>query len=423
MSTSQNRLEELLQQAHLTTFLAKNAYPEGRLTGPSLYQAFLPASKTISNERNSSTSFDEKVWGEDGLNTAREAAEKLKGKQFPNLLKFYTFIARKRANYEYKKTRKAASFAFGSFRDTDEGCHMELSTCLGKDDEYQDQCGYMLELLQIFFPKPDIKKGSVFDKNFIRVEAEMSIFVIRGTVHREKDKNPYLFKEPGEYERPFTTIETYKSLRDGVEFIYLLHPNLERYELEEFFNIVEAKFPDLYDLTNREKSFNSLAEIVWILAQAVPTKRGNASIIERLYRSVQLIHDEDYLPHYRFPLNIDLLAIITPSAEQFRQIFGALFYDKNMLSLIDKNIENIQVFLQSSQAPHHQLSELQLQLEELKEKFRSEEQFVKQAEIGLQGKNRFRYFNSISPDNSPRTAPAPVDVVNPIVTTQLSNFH
>ncbi|MFJ1269899.1 hypothetical protein ACD661_15165 [Legionella lytica] len=406
MSTSQHRLEELLQQAHLTTFLAKNAYPEERLTGPRLYQAFLPASKTISNERNSSASFDEKAWGEDGLNTAREAAEKLKGKQFPNLLKLYTFIARKRANYEYKKNGKAASFAFGSFRDPDDGCHMELSTCLGKDDEYQDQYGYMLELLQIFFPNPDIKMKNVFDKNSRRVEAEMSSFIIRGTLRREIDKNPYSFKEPGEYERTFTTIETYKNPRDGVEFIYLLHPNIERYELDEFFNLVETKFPDLYDLTNREKSINSLAEIVWTLAQAVPTKRGNASIIERLYRSVQLIHGE-HLPHYRFPLNIDLLAIVTPSAEQFRQIFETLFYDKDMLSLIDKNLDNIQFFLQFSQEPHNELTALQLQLNGLKEKFRSKEQCAKQDEIVLLVKDRFRYFNSPSPGNSPNRAAEP----------------
>lgn len=408
MSTSQLRLEELLQQAHLTTFLAENAYQEEHLTGPRLYEAFLPASKTISSKRNSSASFDEKVWGEDGLNTAREAAEKLKGKQFPNLLMFYTFIARKRAGYEYKKTRKAASFAFGTFRDADEGCHMELSTSIAKDGQYQDQYGYMLELLQIFFPKPDIKKKVLFDKNFRGVAVEVSIFVIRGTVHRQEDKNPYLFKEAGEYDRPFTTIETYKSPRDGVERIYLLHPNLERYELDEFFNLVETKFPDLQDLNNREKSINSLADIVWTLAQAVPTKRGNASIIERLYRSVQLIHDEHYLPQYRFPLNIDLLAIVTPSAEQFRQIFRALFYDKDMLSLIDKNLENIQLFLQSSPESHNELSALQLQLKELKEKFRSEEQFLKHEEIGLQGKDRFRYFNSTSPDNSSITATDPV---------------
>ncbi|WP_148263472.1 hypothetical protein [Legionella drancourtii] len=408
MSTSQLRMEELLQQAHLTTFLAKNAYQEERLTGPRLYEAFLPASKTISCKRNSSPSFDEKVWGEDGLNTAREAGAKLKEEQFPNLLTFYTFIARKRASYEYKKTRIAASFAFGSFRDADEGCHMRLSTCLAKEGQYQDQYGYMLELLKIFFPKPDIKKRVLLDKNYKGIPVEVSIFAIRGTVHREEDKNPYLFKEAGDYERPFTTIKTYKSPRDGEERIYLLHPNLERYELDEFFNLVETKFPDLLDLNNREKSINSLAEIVWTLAQAVPTKRGNASIIERLYRSVQLIHDEHYLPQYRLPLNIDLLAIVTPSAEQFRQIFRALFYDKDMLSLIDKNLENIQVFLQSSPESHNELSVLQLQLAELKKKFRSEEKFVRHAEIALQGTNRFGYFNSTSPDNSPSTAPASV---------------
>ncbi len=405
MSTPQLRLEELLQQGYLTTFLAKNANQEERLTGPRLYEAFLPASNTISSKRNSSASFDEKVWGEDGLNTAREAAEKLKAKQFPNLLELYTFIARKRAAYEYKKVRKAASFAFGSFRDTDEGCHMELSTCLAKDGQYQDQYGYLLELLQIFFPKPDIKKQVLFDKNVRGIMVEVSIFAIRGTVYREEDKNPYLFEKAGEYERPFTTIETYKSPRDGEERIYLLHPNLERYELGEFFNLVETKFLDLLDLNNQEKSINSLADIVWTLAQAVPTKRGNASIIERLYRSVQLIHNDHCLPQYRLPLNIDLLAIVTPSSEQFRQIFRALFYDKDMLSLIDKNLENIQVFLQSFPESPNELSALQLQLEELRGKFRSEEQLVMHAEIGLQGKNRFRYFNSTSPNHSPSTEP------------------
>ena len=70
--------------------------------------------------------------------------------------------------------------------------------------------------------------------------------------------------------------------------------------------------------------------IIKTYATGALVKRGSASIVERFYRTIQLHHLKDWLPKYRFPINLDLLAIFTPHMEWFEAL---ILIDQTMQEL------------------------------------------------------------------------------------------
>ena len=153
---------------------------------------------------------------------------------------------------------------------------------------------------------------------------------------------------------------------DPNEFIFIDHPTLRDKQGYDFFRMHDEDFN--LALKNEVTYLQHLSRIINTLATGALVKRGSASIVERFYRTIQLHHLKDWLPKYRLPINLDLLAIFTPHMEWFEAIFPTLFFNKHALILIDQTMQELKHIPAAR--------EILIELENLKERFQELENTI-----------------------------------------------
>ncbi len=337
----------LLQKAKFFIFILNNLMPEERFTGPDLYKAFLPASKSVGKHYNSQAAFDEKTWGEDGLQAVLSSLAEIRKKTYwgENLTTVYFFLGMTRAEYERKRNGTRATNGYGEWRSDWPGV-CTLGTGIHQADSPKgaylgDQYIFLKQLLAINFQEEGEKTRRAFMENNESCDYDGITWKYSGKLEKITTKSSgygKFFKEHEFYEMCFTKINVLNPGRAN-EFIYIDHPALGDNQGYDFLRVHEKDFN--LAMTNEETYLTHTGRIAKTLATGALMKRGSAAIVERLYRTIQLHHLKDWLPKYRLPINLDLLAMFTPHIEWFAAVFPALFFNKHALVLVEQTVQEI----------------------------------------------------------------------------------
>ena len=276
-----------------------------------------------------------------------------------------------RAQYEEKKGGKDAHL-FGRWRSDcpDTSC---LTTGIHQDNVSKgaylgDQYNYLKKLLSINFPNAGMKTQLTFLEDDTPQTHDALTWEYNGHLKRintERIRYGEYVETPQVYEMCFTKISLIKP-GDPNEFIFIDHPTLRDKQGYDFFRMHDEDFN--LALKNEVTYLQHLSRIINTLATGALVKRGSASIVERFYRTIQLHHLKDWLPKYRLPINLDLLAIFTPHMEWIEAIFPTLFFNKHALILIDQTMQELKHIPAAR--------EILIELENLKERFQELENTI-----------------------------------------------
>ncbi len=364
VSSEKNKI--LLQKAKFFIFILNNLTPEERFTGSDLFKAFLPASKSVSSYYNSQSSFNEKTWGEDGLQAAMSTIKEIEQKTYwgRNLTGVYFYLCMSRAQYEEKKSGKGSN-GYGDWRSDcpdistlTTGIHQKQAS---NGNYLGDQYHYLKQLLSINFLKEGRKTQRSFMENNVSQTCDGASWEYSGQlkkINTEMIGYCKYVESPEVYEICFAKISIMRP-GDPDEFILIDHPTLREKQGFDFLKVHEEDFN--LALIDEVTYLTHTGRIIKTLATGALTKRGSASIVERLYRTIQLHHLKDWLPKYRLPINLDLLAIFTPHIEWFEAIFPALFFNKHALTLIEQTVQELKPIAEARQ--------ILIELEDLKNRF------------------------------------------------------